>query len=53
MVSSERRNLNYSVGVEYGASEPSMRRGQTFSSEWWQAEVAARLGLESLLRPRG
>jgi putative transposase len=31
----------------------SMHRGQPFGSEWWQAEVAARLGLESLLRPRG
>ena len=30
----------------------SMHRGQPFGSEWWQAEVAARLGLESLLRPR-
>ena len=28
-------------------------RGQPFGSETWQAEVAARLGLESLLRPRG
>ncbi len=31
----------------------SMRRSQPFSSESWQAEVAARLGLEPLLRPRG
>ena len=31
----------------------SMHRGQPFGSESWQAEVAARLGLESLLRPRG
>ena len=30
-----------------------MHRGQPFGSEPWQAEVAARLGLESLLRPRG
>ncbi len=29
----------------------SMRRGQPFGSESWKAEVAARLGLESLLRP--
>jgi putative transposase len=31
----------------------SMRRGQPFGSESWQAEVAARLGLDSLLRPKG
>jgi putative transposase len=31
----------------------SMRPGQPFGSESRQAEVAARLGLESLLRPRG
>ncbi len=31
----------------------SMRRGQPFGSESWKAEVAARLGLESLLRPKG
>ena len=31
----------------------SMQRGQPFGSESWQAEEAARLGLESLLRPRG
>jgi putative transposase len=31
----------------------SMQRGQPFGSESWQAEVAARLGLESLFRPRG
>ena len=31
----------------------SMRRGQPFGSVSWQTEVAARLGLESLLRPRG
>jgi hypothetical protein len=30
-----------------------MRRGQPFGSECWQAEVAARLGVESSLRPRG
>ena len=27
-------------------------RGQPFGSETWQAEVAARLGLESLFGPR-
>ena len=31
----------------------SIRRGQAFVSESWQADAAARLGLESLLRPRG
>jgi putative transposase len=31
----------------------SMRRGQPFGSESWQAEIAARLGLETSLRPRG
>ena len=31
----------------------SLHRGQPFGSEWWQAEAAARLDLESLLRPRG
>ncbi len=31
----------------------SIRRGQPFGSESWQAEAAARLGLESVLRPRG
>ncbi len=30
----------------------SMRRGQPFGSECWQADVAARLGLASSLRPR-
>ena len=29
----------------------SMHRGQPFGSGSWQGEVAARLGLESLLRP--
>ena len=28
-------------------------RGQPFGSPWWQAEVSARLGLESVLRPQG
>ena len=31
----------------------SIRRRQPFDSDSWQADVAARLGLESLLRPRG
>jgi putative transposase len=31
----------------------SIRRGQPFGSEPWQAKVAARLGLESAFRPRG
>ena len=30
-----------------------MHRGQPFDSEWWQGKVAAGLGLESVLRPRG
>ena len=38
---------------EEEAIHSSMHRGQPFGSERWQAEVAARLGLESLLRPRG
>jgi putative transposase len=31
----------------------SIQRGQPFGEAAWQAEVAARLGLESVLRPRG
>ncbi len=31
----------------------SIQRGQPFGSPSWQASVAARLGLESLFRPRG
>jgi len=31
----------------------SIQRGQPFGAAPWQAEVAARLGLESLFRPRG
>ncbi len=31
----------------------SVQRGRPFGSESWRAELAARLGLESLLRPRG
>jgi putative transposase len=31
----------------------SIQRGQPFGSAEWQAEVAARLGLESVFRPRG
>ena len=38
---------------EEEAVRRSIQRGQPFGSESWQAEVAARLGLESVLRPRG
>ena len=38
---------------EEEAVQRSIRRGQPFGSESWQAEVAARLGLESAFRPRG
>jgi putative transposase len=38
---------------EEEAVRRSIRRGQPFGSESWQAEVAARLGLESAFRPRG
>jgi putative transposase len=31
----------------------SIQRGQPFGSESWRAETAARLGLESVFRPRG
>jgi AcrR family transcriptional regulator len=31
----------------------SIERGQPFGAASWQAEIAARLGLESLFRPRG
>jgi putative transposase len=31
----------------------SIRRGQPFGTAPWQADVAARLGLQSVLRPRG
>jgi putative transposase len=33
--------------------QQSIQRGQPFGSASWQASVAARLGLESLFRPRG
>ena len=36
-----------------GGAQRSIRRGQPFGSDSWQAEVAARLGLESTFRPRG
>ncbi len=46
--------VNRSFGPkEEEAMLRSMRRGQPFGSKSWQTEVAARLGLESLLRPRG
>jgi putative transposase len=38
---------------EEEAIRRSMQRGQPFGSPSWQVEVAARLGLESVLRPRG
>jgi putative transposase len=38
---------------EEEAVHRSIRRGQPFGSPSWQAEVAARLGLESAFRPRG
>jgi putative transposase len=38
---------------EEEAVRRSIRRGQPFGSESWQAEVSVRLGLESALRPRG
>jgi putative transposase len=49
-----RARVNRPLGPkEEEAIHRSMHRGQPFGSESWQAEVAARLGLESLLRPRG
>ena len=45
--------VNRPLGPKEEAIHRSMHRGQPFGSEWWQAEVAARLGLKSLLRPRG
>jgi putative transposase len=38
---------------EEEALRRSIQRGQPFGSASWQAAVAARLGLESVLRPRG
>ncbi len=38
---------------EEEAVRRSIQRGQPFGSPPWQVEVAARLGLESALRPRG
>jgi len=38
---------------EEEAVRRSIQRGQPFGAAPWQAEVAARLGLESLFRPRG
>jgi putative transposase len=38
---------------EEEAVRRSIQRGQPFGSAGWQAAVAARLGLESLFRPRG
>jgi putative transposase len=35
------------------AVQRSIQRGQPFGSESWQTAVAARLGLESVFRPRG
>jgi putative transposase len=38
---------------EEAAVQRSIRRGQPLGSDSWQAQVAARLGLESTFRPRG
>jgi len=38
---------------EEEAVQRSIQRGQPFGAAPWQAEVADRLGLESLFRPRG
>jgi putative transposase len=38
---------------EEEAVRRSIRRGQPFGSDSWQTEVAAQLGLDSTLRPRG
>ncbi len=46
--------VNRPVGPnEEEAVRRSIQRGQPFGATSWQAEVAARLGLESLFRPRG
>ena len=52
------RDWTARVNRPFGPSEEeavlrSIQRGQPFGSETWQATVAARLGLESVLRPRG
>jgi putative transposase len=52
------RDWKARVNRPFGAKEEeailrSIRRGRPFGSESWQAEVAARLGLESTFRPRG
>jgi putative transposase len=52
------RNWTARVNRAFGPKEEeavlrSIRRGQPYGSASWQAEVAARLGLESLFRPRG
>ena len=52
------RDWTARVNRAFGAEEEtavlrSIRRGQPFGSAAWQAEVSARLGLESLFRPRG
>jgi putative transposase len=46
--------VNRTVGPnEEKAARRSIQRGQPFGAATWQAEVAARLVLESLFRPRG
>ena len=52
------RDWTARVNRAFGSQEEeavlrSIRRGQPFGSASWQAEVAARLGLESAFRPRG
>jgi putative transposase len=52
------RDWTARVNRAFGSKEEaavlgSIQRGQPFGSAPWQAEVAARLGLESLFRPRG
>jgi putative transposase len=49
-----RARVNRPIGPnEEEAIGRSIQRGQPFGSASWQATVAARLGLESLFRPRG
>jgi putative transposase len=49
-----RLRVNRAIGAkEEEAVRRSIERGQPFGSASWQAEVAARLGLESVFRPRG
>jgi putative transposase len=45
--------VNRPFGKEEEAVRRSIQRGQPFGAAAWQAEVAARLGLESAFRPRG